>query len=188
MTSLTYSIDIRLTQAHNVYTAGYDSTIHAAQFLNYFTIQNLNPASAGYGQDFLWFGILIYDDRYPVTNSFQAMDLGTGKLIYALGLDEFGKTSGPQVGEWMSVSGDILPHVKDALDYAWSNGIMTASTDYADYKVGAMNIGWEVPGLSDVDMQLKNLSLNAVPEPSTMALLASGLIGLLGYAWRRRRS
>lgn len=30
--------------------------------------------------------------------------------------------------------------------------------------------------------------INPVPEPSTLALLAAGAIGLLGYAWRRRRS
>ncbi len=27
----------------------------------------------------------------------------------------------------------------------------------------------------------------AVPEPSTLALLAAGLAGLLAYAWRKRR-
>ncbi len=27
----------------------------------------------------------------------------------------------------------------------------------------------------------------ATPEPSTLALLAAGAIGLIGYAWRRRR-
>jgi hypothetical protein len=29
--------------------------------------------------------------------------------------------------------------------------------------------------------------LNVTPEPSTFALLAVGAIGLLGFAWRRRR-
>jgi len=27
-----------------------------------------------------------------------------------------------------------------------------------------------------------------VPEPSTLVLLAAGLLGVLCYAWRRRRS
>jgi hypothetical protein len=32
-----------------------------------------------------------------------------------------------------------------------------------------------------------NLTLYAVPEPGTLALLAGALLGLLAYAWRRRR-
>lgn len=32
-----------------------------------------------------------------------------------------------------------------------------------------------------------NISVSIVPEPSTMALLACGLVGLLAYAWRKRR-
>jgi hypothetical protein len=37
------------------------------------------------------------------------------------------------------------------------------------------------------DMVVDNFTLSEVPEPGTMALLATGLIGLLAYAWRKRR-
>ncbi len=32
------------------------------------------------------------------------------------------------------------------------------------------------------------LGFNSVPEPSTIALAAVGLVGMLGYSWRRRRA
>ena len=34
---------------------------------------------------------------------------------------------------------------------------------------------------------LDNFSLSQVPEPSTMALAAAGLLGLLAYAWRKQK-
>jgi autotransporter-associated beta strand protein/YVTN family beta-propeller protein len=36
-------------------------------------------------------------------------------------------------------------------------------------------------------VQGNNLVLNVVPEPGTLALLAAGVIGLLGYSWRRQQ-
>jgi hypothetical protein len=188
MTAANFNIDIKLVQADNVHRTGYNSSIHATQFPIYFTVQNLNPSSAGYGQ-YLWFGILTYDDRHSPTTLYHQIDTGTNSLIYSLGLNTFGKAQGPQVGTWMNISGDILPYMKAALQYAWANGILTASKDFADYRIGGMNIGWETPGLGDVNMQVKNLSLNVslVPEPSTLALLSAGLVGLLAFVWRRRR-
>jgi len=43
-------------------------------------------------------------------------------------------------------------------------------------------------GGADRPFVVDNLSFQAVPEPSTLALLAAGAIGLLGYGWRRRRA
>src|SRR5690606_10745753 len=97
---------------------------------------------------------------------------------------------GPQLGEWMNINGDLLPYIKTALTNAWARGIMDQSTDFADYKIGTESFGWEVPGLGDVNMQVKGLSLNAtlVPEPGTLALLATGFAGLLAFAWKRRKT
>lgn len=35
--------------------------------------------------------------------------------------------------------------------------------------------------------KLDNVAINTVPEPSTIALAVTGLIGLLAYAWRKRK-
>jgi hypothetical protein len=49
-----------------------------------------------------------------------------------------------------------------------------------DFSGIALRVGGVGTGISQ-------FSLSGVPEPSTMALLATGLIGLLAYAWRKRR-
>ena len=43
-------------------------------------------------------------------------------------------------------------------------------------------------GNDDAWGYIDNVKLSvATPEPSTLALLATGLLGLLAYAWRKRR-
>lgn len=184
MSQAVLNLDIKLTKADNRYTEGYNPAIHASQFLIYFTIQNLNPESPGFGK-YLWFGTCVYDDRYTVTNSYSLLDLGTQSLIYAVGLSDLGFEQGPQVGESINLNYDMLPHIQAALQYAWDHDYLTESMDPNDYKIGAMNLGWEVPGLADVEMQVKDLSLTvAVPEPSAFVLSGCGLMLLL---WRRVR-
>lgn len=50
-------------------------------------------------------------------------------------------------------------------------------------------IGHPQPAGENMQGSIDNLKFSsfAVPEPSTLAMLASGLIGLLAYAWRKRK-
>ncbi|NOU36321.1 MAG: hypothetical protein HOO88_06090 [Kiritimatiellaceae bacterium] len=166
LNELIIDIEARLLYAQNIYTNGYSSGLHAAHFLIYFTVQNLqtNPKTADYG-NYYWFGLALYDDRYPLPGLAVAQDgdgvtAGTGKLMYNIGIAPF-CTTGLRTGEWKRVTGDILPHIKAGLQEAWALGYLTNSFNYADYKIGGMNMGWEVPGLSRVAMQVRNFGLQA---------------------------
>ncbi|MFA7004132.1 MAG: hypothetical protein WC429_08860 [Verrucomicrobiia bacterium] len=57
--------EARLLRSKCVRTDDYTPGLHAAQFQIFFTLQNLNRQSGGYGR-YLWFGVPIYDDRRRV--------------------------------------------------------------------------------------------------------------------------
>jgi ABC-type amino acid transport substrate-binding protein len=74
------------------------------------------------------------------------------------------------------------------------------NTDVVTWALADFNYDGEVDG-ADVDIWKlmvgsslapppggMGLSASIVPEPGTLALLVTGLLGLLCYAWRRRRS
>jgi hypothetical protein len=71
---------------------GYSPQLHAATLQIYFTLQNRNRKSAGYGQ-YLWFGVPLYDDRHRIPESYQAKDVGKedapGMFIYTVAGGEF---------------------------------------------------------------------------------------------------
>ncbi len=172
--AMTLKISVRLRHASNLHERGrgYSEGIHAAQFLLYFTLQNLNRKSPGYGKEYVWFGIPFYDDRYPVIPPGYMCDgtgkedeskgekRGTGRFINLVGTKPFAE-HGLVPGEWLDIHTNILPLMVEALERAWSRGLCNTSTNLADYKIGSMNIGWEVPGLSSVSAQFKDLSLLA---------------------------
>ncbi|MBN2505763.1 MAG: sulfatase-like hydrolase/transferase [Verrucomicrobia bacterium] len=172
--SMTLRVGVRLRYATNLHerSRGYSEGIHAAQFLLYFTLQNLNRQSPGYGKDYVWFGVPFYDDRYPVISPSYMRDgtgqederkgekLGTGRFINSVGTKPFAE-HGLIPGEWLNIRAEVLPLMVEALERAWSRGFCNSSTNLADYKIGSMNIGWEVPGLSAVSAQIKDLSLLA---------------------------
>ena len=155
---LIFSADARLLYDRQNRRAGYDPSRHAAQYLIYFTIQNLrDPAAPGYG-DYLWFGLTLYDDRTAAPGLAVSGDDATGKLIYNIGLTPL--TAGSLTdNEWHSLRADLLPHIRLALEEAWRRGYLPDSHDLADYRIGGMNLGWEIPGLNTAELQLRDLSL-----------------------------
>ena len=82
----------------------------------------------------------------------------TQKLIYSVGVEPFTSEKIAD-GNWMTIGGNLLPHMKAGLQEAWNRGILLDSQDFAYYKIGGVNLGWEMPGLNDASLQIRNYSL-----------------------------
>jgi len=156
-----FHIVARLKNSRRLDTPGYSPQVHAATIQIFFTLQNQNKQSAGYGQ-YLWFGVPFYDDRHRIPKSHQAKDGGkedaTGMFIYTVDGKEF-TTQSLHDREWVTMDKDLLPHMRAGLKTAWQRGFLTDSQSLEDYRISGMNLGWEVTGIFDVEMQLRDLSL-----------------------------
>lgn len=166
MQRLDLTIRVRLLYDRPHTGPGYDPHLHAAQFVFYFTVQNLQRASKGYG-DYYWFGVTLYDSRRDVTRLQALQDKGspkkkgTDKLIYNVGIAPFTSEVVAR-GQWVTVQGDLLPHLLAGLHEAWNRGFLPDSRDLDDYRIGEMNFGWEVTGLNDAAVAVKDLRATAV--------------------------
>ncbi|MBW2701222.1 MAG: hypothetical protein JRF33_10420 [Deltaproteobacteria bacterium] len=158
LNSLVFSVDCRLiSDVQNIH-GGYDPSRHNAAYLIYFTIQNLgSDPEFGYG-DYLWFGLTLYDDRNDMPGLYVNGDDATGKLIYNIGLAPLSDASLADEA-WHRLHEDLLPHILDALQEAWDRGYLPHSHNLSDYYIGGMNLGWEIPGLNNAELQIRNLSL-----------------------------
>lgn len=160
LASCRFHVQARLTHSKLIRTDDYTPSLHAAQFIIYLTVANRNPRSPGFGQ-YYWFGIPLYDDRERIVPAYQAKDFGdTQMFIYTLASDVFMRQS-THDKEWVTFAKDLLPLLREGLAAGWQRGFMPGSRDVADYRVTGIVIGWEVPGIFDVELQLRNLSLRA---------------------------
>jgi hypothetical protein len=172
MSRIDFAARVKLLYDRRNTNEGYNKRIHAAQFLLFFTIQNLSRPSPGYG-DYYWFGIAFYDDRKPLTELHMQRDRGsekkkgTDKFIYDIGIKPF--TDGIVAeGKWVELRGDLLPHVMAGLREAWKQGYLSGSTALADYRVGSVVIGWEIPGLNDAAAAIEGLRAAAQLRPACL--------------------
>jgi len=166
--SVPFRIDYRLLQSQPFHLPGWNDQRHTAQFLLYITIRNGNRDSPGY-RDYLWFGVPMYDARWPLPKRYTAPDKGsakkpgTGKFIFLPGGEEY-TTKSAQDGAWVSIDRDLLPLIRESLETAWSAGYLQDSRRPEDYQLAGMNMGWEVTGPLAVAMQVRGLSLAAVTD------------------------
>ena len=56
---------------------------------------------------------------------------------------------------------DLLPMLKEALADAWERGYLKDSRDIDDYRLGGMNMGWEITGPIKAAVQIERVSLDA---------------------------
>jgi hypothetical protein len=159
LASLRFRVRARLIFSERFETADYDPRLHTAHYLIHFTVQNLNRESSGHG-DFLWFGIPVYDDRHRVPRRHVAADAASKKLIYNLGGEAF-TTASLHDGAWTTLEADLAPTMRDALREAWKRGFLDDSREFSDYRIGAINMGWEVTGINRACLQVRDLSVVA---------------------------
>lgn len=159
MTRLEFNLDFRLEFENQNKKRGYDPNRNAVIFPINFTIQNLNEKSPGYGQ-YVWLQINPYDDRQQkaVSKRDQEMtDVGTGMSIYFVPTSSLTRGN-THSGKWVNLRGDILPYAQRSVEIAFRKGILK-SNDLSDYKIGGVNIGYELTGLNITTIEFKNLSL-----------------------------
>lgn len=151
-------LEARLLRAEFHRTEDYSPGLHAAQFQMFLTVQNRNRESVGLGK-FLWFGIPLYDDRSRFPKEHKARDTaGSAMFIFTPGGEVFTDRSAHDRG-WIRLDKDLRPLLVEALEMAWQRGFLTESRNLGDYCLAGMNLGWEVPGIFDVEMQVRGLSL-----------------------------
>ena len=100
----------------------------------------------------------MYDDRYPMYKGGISYDIGTQTLINLIPYTNFAKVS-MHDGTWVHAQLNLLPYAKTSLDSAWAKGFLTESKNYTDYKIGGMNMGWELPGMNVSTAGVKGISL-----------------------------
>jgi hypothetical protein len=153
-----FSVAFRLKHSRLTKTSDYSPDLHAAQLQLFLSLQNRNRQSPGHGE-YLWFGIPFYDNRHRMPPAYKAQDFGDTKMfIFTCAAEDLTRESSHD-GKWVSVDKDLLPLMHEGMTAAWSRGFLRGSHQLADYAIANIVLGWEVTGLFDVEMQIRDLSL-----------------------------
>ncbi|MBN1395135.1 MAG: PEP-CTERM sorting domain-containing protein [Pirellulales bacterium] len=118
------------------------------------------------------------------------------QLVYQDGKDYYAAVSVDLINETVTFYLKNLTDDGELLSASTASPVSSLHDSTANFYLGKNHGTMATPGLGDYldEIRISNVALgeadlliNQVPEPSTLALLACGLIGLLAYAWRKRK-
>lgn len=153
-----FALDAVLHFSNNMHPAGtYNPADNAAQFSIFLTVQNLNKKSPNFGR-YVWFGLPVYDNRYAMSHQHQQKDAFTKKFIYEVDSSEFAKNS-IHDGHWVHMEADLLPELIKSIQLAIAKGFFQQPVSTGEFSIKSINVGWEMPGTFDAEIQFKDLNL-----------------------------
>ncbi len=163
--TLDYSID----KCDNYCGDGYDKELHAAQITLYFTLCNQpektekDPVtgewSHGRYNEYLWFGVPIFDNRKPYQAAASVYDAGTSSFISSIDTRKY-QTEQPVAGKRYRIEYDVLSDVCSAVKMAKDKGVLK-NVDEKNMVFTYMNFGWEIPGTFDVSLTINKIRIEA---------------------------
>ena len=156
-------VEVEFELTENTAHGPQNPALHAAQLSWFLYVKNTNEQSKGF-RDFLWFGISLFDSRYDFVPDYAAQDFAmpNGSFIYTLGSKRY-LDKPIEVGKRQTIRRNILADIERALETAHKRGFITHTTT-DDVVLDGTNIGWEVPGMSDVGVTLHKLSVSIVEK------------------------
>ncbi len=165
---LVFSADVRLT--------GYEESsvkdgINAVQFLSYFYVKGKNT------DDFVWFGLCLFDDRGP-QDTYWAVDIaGSNNMIYTISTRNVYKSSLNVLrpdGKNKHIRLDLVPHIDSLFKKINESGVFGRNVSKEDFYIGGMNIGFELHGNASCTAQIKDLSLKSFRRPKNYTVNYAG--------------
>jgi hypothetical protein len=157
---IAFTLEARLLTNECFKLEGYTRNLHTAQFPMTFIVQNRNKQSKGFG-DFIWFCVSLYDERKPFTDLYAAKDTAdpSAKMIYTPPSKTFSKQT-LHDRNWATFSHtNLYPLFSEAISLARQRGYLKESPDDGDFAISSVNIGWEVTGINNVAIQIRNLEI-----------------------------
>ncbi len=153
-------------------TDGYD----VAGLLVYMDNSNFVGANANYYNGHYEFRSLASGGQGGNNGeTFNASSSTYLKLVYTASTSTFNMFASSDGSDWTAIK--YVNTGSNDLVRTDMTGTLKVGIAYADY----------VPGTPTGQFDNFSLTTGTVPEPSSLALLAAGLVSLLAYAWRKRK-